>query len=141
MTASDDHTALLADRQEITDALVAYCWGLDFGDWELMRGVFTPDATLSTASDSVEGADAIVDLMQRSRSRFAKTQHLLTNVRIEIEGDRASSTSYVVGFDVRDTNPEQLVRIVGTYHDHLSRTDGRWLIDRREIRRTWLDTY
>jgi hypothetical protein len=137
----DPSTTLLLDRQEISDALVSYCWALDFGDWELMRGVFTPDAVLTTASDSVDSADAIVELMRSSRSRFKLTQHLLTNVRITITGDTAAVTSYVAGFDTRDTTPEKLVRIIGYYIDDFTKVDGRWLIRKRVIRRTWLDPY
>jgi len=142
MTEPADPTRLLLDRQQIHDALVAYCWGIDFGDWELMRSVFTPDAHLATsAGDVVDGADQIVALMQRSRSNFLRTQHLVTNHRAEITGDTAHGTSYVVGFDVTPGEPEKLVRIVGAYHDDLVRGDGCWLISDRRISRTWLDPH
>ena len=36
----------LADRIEIRDVLTRYCHGIDRGDWEMYRSVFTDDAVI-----------------------------------------------------------------------------------------------
>lgn len=56
----------------------------------------------------------------------------MTNILIELDGDRAGSEAYVFS-DLRFLHGEQLKQVTtwGRYIDQWSRRDGRWAIDRR----------
>lgn len=132
----------VAEESAITRVLVDYCWALDEQDWGLMDQVFTADATLTASSGEYEGAASIIDLMSTSRTRFVRTQHLLSNVRvIPTAVDAADVTSYVLGHDVEPGEPEALVRIAAVYRDRVVKADGHWRIAHRTISRVWLDPH
>jgi hypothetical protein len=58
--------------------------------------------------------------------------HLLTNVVVDVDGDRATSESCIHAFRRMGGND---VVIYGRYWDTWSRRDGEWRIDERRYRR------
>ena len=95
----------LVDRADIEDLLSRYARACDTKDWDLYRAVFTPDAVIDyTAAYGIRGPVAevsewIAKLM--IPSFVPKTQHLLANVEITVDGDRASAHAYYINPDVR----------------------------------------
>lgn len=54
-----------------------------------------------------------------------RTKHVITNVNIQFDGDRASSRCYVTVFQQTDVLPLQPIA-AGTYVDTFERVDGQW---------------
>ena len=91
------------DRIEIHELLNRYAHAIDFMDWPLLEQVFTEDAVAdySSAADYVEidssprGRDAIVAYYETALAPFAGVLHFMTNHLVELDGDRATTRSYM----------------------------------------------
>jgi hypothetical protein len=103
-----DQLQRLTDRAEITDVMSRYCFAVDFRDFEGLRSVFHTDAEatyvlspLGLGLDDVKlsGVDAIIEWLASVLGNLGEPapRHALTNHLIEIDGDRASSRSYLAG--------------------------------------------
>jgi len=75
----------------------------------------------------------VLDSMSRTECR----SHLLTNVLIEVDGDRATSESCIYALRRMDGND---VVTFGHFSDAWSRRDGAWRIDERHYKRDALQT-
>lgn len=60
------------------------------------------------------------------------TRHVTTNIKIEIEGDKARARSYFTVFQSLPDFPLQPV-IGGQYRDTFHVVDGQWRFERREV--------
>jgi hypothetical protein len=126
----DDHEAMraLQDRMAITDRLHQYCYAMDRIDHELGYDVWHPDGT-ADYSDIFHGTGReFVDWVQAQHERMQGRSHQVTNIRVELEGDRATSEAYVTAC-LRFRSHDTVVR--GRYLDTWSRRDGEWRIDAR----------
>jgi hypothetical protein len=129
----------LSDRAEITDAVVRMGWLLDRRDWAGLRELFTErvytDYTALWGGTPQEGA--VDDLLstsaqgswRRTMDGLEATQHLITNVLVEVSGDEARATANVLGVH-RLPNPHgsPLWTVGGTYDFGLVRTAAGWRI-------------
>lgn len=140
----------LADRLAITDAVTRMGWLLDRRDWDAFRDLFTEHVyTDYTALWGGEPQEATVDELlsterqgswRRTMDGLDSTQHLITNILVELAGDEARATANVVGVH-RLTNPHgsPLWTVGGTYDLRLSRTDGGWRIRAITQHLTWVE--
>jgi 3-phenylpropionate/cinnamic acid dioxygenase small subunit len=60
------------------------------------------------------------------------TKHVISNVTIEVDGERASARSYFTVLQARPDLPLQPI-IAGRYHDQFEKVDGRWRFSERMI--------
>ena len=133
----DVHQFLLA-RDEIFQLMVRYGHGLDRRDAGLLASVFAdpfefdffefsgqPAATLSPAA-FVESTLAAL--------RNMKTQHQITNPRIEISGDSATGLFTMAAFHFRD-DVEYVMR--GFYEEKFRRVGGEWKITRHRLLKSY----
>ena len=131
---SDAHEleALLA-KQAITEVLHRYCYAMDSNDRSLGYSVWHDDGT-ATYDGMFDGLGRdFIDFGQSGHeAAFPATSHQLTNVLIEVEGERASSRSCVTAACAIGGG-ELLYVIRGRYHDTWSRRDGVWAIDARRF--------
>lgn len=117
----------LQDRVEITDLLHRYARALDTKDWDLLASVFTPDAHLDYTSSGCPAGprDEVVPWLARALEPVPMTQHLITNVEIDLDGDRARVRAMFF-------NPMQLPGMDGSsstggyYHHDFVRTPDGW---------------
>lgn len=122
--------AAVSDRLAITDRLHQYCYAMDRIDHELGYGVWHPDGTADYAGIFRGTGREFVDWVHTTHVKMSGRSHQVTNIRIELDGDRATSEAYVTAclrFRSRDT----VVR--GRYLDTWSRRDGEWRIDARRF--------
>jgi hypothetical protein len=125
------------DRWDIADVQAAYCLALDRRDWEALRDVFTADARCDYGSSgSPRGVDAIVDLLRRSLTRFAVTQHVIGTHTVEVGVRGVSASAYLVATHVLG---REKFTIAGTYRDTFVPTAQGWRISSRTLDRTWTD--
>ena len=124
----------LIAKQEITEQLYRYCRSVDRLDVPLGHSVFHEDATADYGPTSYKGSGrGAIDFICQAHLSLKGHSHQVTNVVIELDGERASSEAYVMAAlrGEREGKPFQL-QIWARYLDNWSRRDGRWAIDHRQ---------
>jgi hypothetical protein len=86
----------LVDRSEITDLVNRLGMVLDEGRWAEMRALLAEDATARTPGGQAEGRDALVAQASRNHRPEQPIQHLITNLTIDLDGDRATARANLV---------------------------------------------
>jgi len=133
---------------EVRATLHAYCRCIDAFDIDaLLDEVYTPDAIddrhrgapLSGHQDVLRGHEDIREYFVRAFESVEGLAHLLTNVDVRVEDERAITSSRVLAFhwlrstsDQGPTRPADFV-MMGTYDDQLSLTPDGWRISRRDV--------
>jgi hypothetical protein len=124
----------LADRQAITDLIYRYCRAMDRIDAELGYTIWHDDAVADYGEEVYQGSGrGFIDFVCNQHRSALIHAHQVTNIIIELDGDRAASESYVIS-DLRAGQPPQVKQITtwGRYLDQWSKRNGRWGIDRRQ---------
>ena len=131
----------LNDEQEIRDLALRYCTAVDRRDWDLLREVFAPDATVGLPqSVLLAGADEIMSRYRRGLSKYDATHHVVTNHEITVEGDTARHSCLLHAQHVRHDAPGGPHFIIGgRYEDQLVRTPEGWRFKHRELVTVWTD--
>ena len=134
----------LSDRAEIHDLIVRYGWAIDTKDWALLDSCFTEDAFVDYSSNpggKVGPYREIRGWLEKVMSAFPVTQHLMSNIDVQLDGDRATCRTMV-------TNPQGAKKRDGGLHffyvgarydDELVRTAGGWRISKRVETTLWFE--
>jgi len=137
---TDDRLQTLVDRQEIADLCARYMTALDTKDYDGLRKCFVADAVFIHPGGRLEGFDAILARTSAALTPLDATQHLLGNLVVTVDGDRARSTCYFHAQHVRAGTPGGDTYIIaGQYADTLRRTDDGWRITERVQTYIWRD--
>jgi hypothetical protein len=132
--------AHLIDKDAIRERMDRYVFLLDAARWDdIATEIFTEDAVaryLPNFGDAGEprGREQIREFFG-GMTMFAGTQHLLGSVRIEVDGDEATSLTHALAshwFDSESPQPANYTAAVG-YDDKWRRTDAGWLIYERQV--------
>lgn len=127
----------VADREQIKDLAITYCFGLDDEDPDLLRSVFWPDAHIHYQSLFSGLAWNFVGRFLDFRERVRPTLHIAYNhlIRFCDAPDEAAGRLYGGGFQFLGAEPSRGPRIVlGTYSDHYQRREGEWrILERRFV--------
>jgi 3-phenylpropionate/cinnamic acid dioxygenase small subunit len=138
--ADRDPLADMLDRVAVFDLTVDYCTALDTKDWDALRSVFVPEATARLGRTDHEGVDDIIGRCRSALSSLDASQHMITNHRIRVAGDRATSSCYVQAQHVRaDASDGPNYLVGGRYDDELRRTADGWRIVRRVLTVLWTE--
>jgi SnoaL-like domain len=138
------------DREGVEDAVLRLVEGLDKADTELLTSAFTEDVVYDLggldaslgAHAPYEGRDVVVEQLM-SRVGRLDSMHAITNVRVEVDGDRAHLTCYLIAQHHR---PDQGPSVefadhlwLGNFLDtHLVRDDGHaWRISHHRVDGSW----
>ncbi|MDB5687553.1 MAG: hypothetical protein JWR77_2142 [Rhizorhabdus sp.] len=121
-----------ADRQAITDQLLHYCRAMDRIDHALGYAVWHDDGIADYGSLFNGSGRGFVDWVCETHKGLLAHAHRVSNILIELDGDRAGSEAYV-NATLRFKEGDQLrqANVHGRYLDRWSCRDGRWAIDRR----------
>jgi hypothetical protein len=142
-TATETGTRLheLADRADLTDLLARQGLWLDerrFDDAGDTAAVFTEDATVETPGGRAEGRQALAAQARRNHERYARAQHVTSNVLIDLAGDRAVLRANLVATLVRDAaTPEPTLMLGERYRSEAVRTAQGWRFSRVEVTPLW----
>ncbi|WP_116365845.1 nuclear transport factor 2 family protein [Parahaliea mediterranea] len=130
---------LLAERA-IYRALVHFARAMDERDWDALTALTTDDISADLGAGSLDGRAALVANMRAFLDDCGPTQHLLGNVLIEVEGERASSRAYVSDMHLGQGERAHLTfSTLGDYHDQWRRQDDVWrMCHRRKLNRAHL---
>jgi hypothetical protein len=127
----------IEDKDAIRELMAEYCFRLDEGRYDDMAALFTEDGTWDTAFGEAGGRAAIAKLAADIRARAGadrpRAAHLVTNIVIALEGERAQVRS---NWMVMQNSPDgPRIGSGGAYRDEIVRRDGRWLFHYRTIDR------
>ncbi|WP_164843946.1 nuclear transport factor 2 family protein [Croceicoccus ponticola] len=136
--ALEDRIRLLEDKESIRGVIIAIARGVDRFDNVLLGDCIHPDADLWMGGDMpIKGAVFVEKLSVPSNPRPGR-MHVVGNHRIDVDGDRALSESYVIScqdIEVDDTRSTRLR--AGRYLDRLQRFGTRWRLMERILVDEW----
>ena len=120
----------ISDRLEITDVITRYTRAVDTRSWDDLDNVFTEDAILDYSA--VGGPNAPLSesraFIEKGLAGFARYQHMIGQVAIELSGDSARATAYFTNpmISIAPDGSETLWEVGGYYHHELVRTPSGW---------------
>ena len=127
----------ISDHLEIVQLLFRYARAIDTRDVDLLDAVFTPDAHVHY---NVPGGVAlpyreVKRWLAEVLPRYQVTQHAMSNPLVELDGDRATATTYLTAAHVQQARDGRQHYIVqhGVYFDLLARTEAGWRITQRRL--------
>lgn len=127
----------ICDRLEIGDVLIRVATALDTHDADLLMSCFTGDAAIELDQSAATGPAGFAERAKRLRG-LAAVQHIVTNITVDLDGDQAASTAYVLVMQAQDESLGRGTLLTGgVYADDLSRTADGWRITRRRFRSLW----
>ncbi len=138
---TDGRVQFLLDKHLIEQVYFLYCEIIDAKDFDRLVEVFTPDSIGDYRSSNGILQDGTAALARRlhhgmgAGSDCGATQHNVFNIRVEIDGDTATSRAhfYAVHQGVRHCEG-QTYTCWGEYSDRWVRTAAGWRIAHRLYR-------
>ena len=130
----DARLQTILDKFEIQELLTAYAHAIDERDIDALDDMFTPDAEIDySATGGIKGSlSEIKPFLQTSLPMFKASQHYVTNPKITLNGDTATSKCLLFNPMVMDRDGASHTLFIGAwYHDELVRTDTGWRITKR----------
>jgi SnoaL-like domain len=127
----------IADRQEIAQVILRLARAIDRQDKALLESCFHDDAT--DDHGLFKGtAREFSDWVMVQRKSYERTQHIIANQLIALDGDAASCESYFHAHHVVNSDNGAInVVVAGRYLDRLERRDGAWKISHRGVVYDW----
>jgi hypothetical protein len=124
----------VADRDEIRQALMRYCRGVDRADEALINSAFHPGAI----DDHGQPRPATELARGVAQNYHAQLMHFTGNVLIELDGDAAAVESYFISFSPHEEGEKTYTRTrAGRYLDRFERRNGEWKIAHRMVVDEW----
>jgi hypothetical protein len=158
MSALPKEVQDVVDSHQIQAVINQYCRALDRCDLELLKDVYWPDAIHNHGIFDGGALEFAEYAMPEIARVFAKTQHHICNVNVELHGDVAHTESYLLAFHSISSDPEIMLEVFGPeyaaahaddgvdahdyiliarYHDRLEKRDGTWRIAVRTVSVEW----
>ncbi|HET6951723.1 MAG TPA: nuclear transport factor 2 family protein [Acidimicrobiales bacterium] len=135
----------LLDRQEIADLVHRLGRALDEGRFDDLRPLLVEDATVRTPGGTAAGRDALVAQAGRNHRADENIQHVVTNLLIDLDGDRATvRANLVVYFAPLSGTAEGAVApavqcaMGEVYRFAVVRTPEGWRFSRIETTPVWM---
>lgn len=122
----------LLSESEIQRQLIKLARAMDEKDWEAIESIVTPDIHANFGTGDIHGHSAVIGVMKSYLENCGTTQHLLGNILIEVDGNTATSESYVSDVHLgKDTSLDISFRTLGNYSDTWVKIDGKWRMSKR----------
>jgi hypothetical protein len=123
----------LTDRHEIADLVSRLGLWLDEGRFDEAPSILTQDVAVSTPGGQAQGIERVIAQARRNH-QHAHLQHVITNVLIDLDGDRARvRANLVVTFADDAISSQQGER----YRFEALRTADGWRLSRVEVEPVW----
>jgi hypothetical protein len=141
---NDARLQWLVDRAQISDLLYSFASCLDAKDYAGYAANFVdggyvelPEPTSTTGETFRMPQEKMVALMPAGLSKYTGTHHISTNHQIRIEGDKASSRSYLQAVHIGRT-PYEHWDGGGWYDCTYRRTPDGWKFVTVKLNVLWL---
>jgi len=133
------------DRAQVENLLARYCYALDWQDADLYASLFTEDGVLDWAGGVTKGRAAIANDVHNMRASFAKQEqedaplrparlrHFISNVVLDVQGDKARSRDFWMEFNNRNAERKAYSGAYGHAENELRKVNGKWLLASRKI--------
>ena len=123
----------LASRQQITELIYRYCRSVDRLDVPLGRSIWHEDAIADYGADVYQGnGRGVIDHICAQHLHTLHHSHQVSNILIELNGERAASESYVTAsLRVRRAGKLMQITVWSRYIDRWTRREGRWGLEHR----------
>jgi uncharacterized protein (TIGR02246 family) len=124
--------SLLEEKDAIRDLMYRYCFETDrAADPDAWAALFTEDGIWDGAEfGRIQGRDGLRDFMVKATSGGgAGFRHNMSNILIEVEGERAQARSYFLLVQVGKDGPKPFY--AGYYEDRFVKQGGQWLFSER----------
>jgi len=123
---------LIAER-DITRVLMLYARGIDRIDPEIVKSCFHADAVLRYGDETTP--EAFASGASTGLGAYSLTQHRISNVIVDVEGDFAWCESYCLARHRQpvEDGPDVDFLWGGRYVDRFERRNGEWKILRRTV--------
>jgi 3-phenylpropionate/cinnamic acid dioxygenase small subunit len=124
----------IEDEQQIRDLLIEYGHLLDTKDYVAYGNLFARNGTWDGSLGLHKGPADITAMLAHPRNGRApapfdpknvQSFHLMTNFKIQVDGDRATARSKWTFF-TKSADKKPTPNLSGHYDDTLIREDGRW---------------
>lgn len=121
------------DREAIRELIYRYCRSVDRLDVALGHSIWHEDATADYGAAVYQGPGrGVIDHVCAQHRHALNHSHQVSNILIELNGDRAGSESYVTAtLRLERAGKLQQIMVWSRYVDRWSRRDGRWGLDHR----------
>jgi len=126
----------MQDRVAIADLIYSLGACLDEHRFDDLRTLFTEDAIATTPGGTAQGRDALIAQATRNHQQYARLQHSMTNLLIDLNGDHASVRANLhVTFAGESGHPELVLGAV--YRFRAQREEDSWRLDGLEVTPVW----
>ncbi|CAM3852393.1 nuclear transport factor 2 family protein [Bordetella tumulicola] len=125
------------DIHDIEQNLYRYARGVDRKDWPQVRAAYHVDAYDNHGSYKGD-VDGFIASLEKRHATIERSIHLISNVTVEfIDDDSALVESYFTAHQriAAGVSGDMAVdnQSIGRYLDHVTRRDGHWRIQRRDV--------
>jgi hypothetical protein len=122
------------DYESIRGVLYRYCRGVDRLDKDLLRSCFHPDSLDEHGAFSGSGEEFVTWVLDLLDEPGLRTQHAISNVVIEIDGERARVESVFTATRLHTAaRPPRIETFWGRYLDEFERRSGKWAVVHRRV--------
>jgi hypothetical protein len=129
----------LVDRAAVSDLLVEFARTLDDKDWAAHVALYLPDGVFSAGDRlRLEGHEQLWRTASpRGLGQYARTWHLSANHAVTIDGDTATTRSYLIGVHVVGPDVTAHADGGGWYDCTLRRTPAGWRFATVRVEEVW----
>jgi hypothetical protein len=120
------------DRTQIIETIYCYATGIDSRDWALYRSIFSDEIDVDFSSYDGSPprrlrADDWVKGVQPLFEGLDATQHMMTNPRVTLSGERATCVMYMQAVHfLANREGDAEFTLGGYYTDQLVKTPSGW---------------
>ncbi len=126
----------LEDRLAVGDIIIRYADSIDQLDYDRYCTCFTDDVVVTGfGAEPIVGLSAYRPWVTAARNKYGRTQHLIGNIQVTVNGDTATLRSYVQATHELLADPDHLIILWAAYNDKLVRTSEGWKITHHELER------
>jgi hypothetical protein len=141
-----DQLQQVEDRQAIAQLVAQLGRMLDEKRFDEARSVLADDVTVRTPGGEAHGSEAVV--AQARRTHTVNTQHAISDVLIDLDGDRARVRANLIATFAPDRpgarlvvgdaeHPDSYFTLGEVYRFEAVRTPDGWRLSRIETERSW----
>jgi uncharacterized protein (TIGR02246 family) len=128
----------LLDEAEIGRLLLSFGAALDRKDWSAYAETFTEDGMFEIMGQERRGRDEITAGPARDLERYDRLQHFSSNHVIDVNGDTATASHYLIGVHVLDgEQPARHADVGGRYLCECRRTEDGWKLSHVRLEVLW----